>query len=58
MSEDIPFDLEMFLITHGFYESERPPNYVAHGKITRPKVKKREYPKQWTPSYYNEEPPF
>lgn len=55
---ELPFDLEMFLIVHGFYESERPPNYVAHGKISKPKRKKREYPKPWTPSYPGEDPPF
>lgn len=60
MEDDIPNELEWFLIRHGFFKSEYAPTYVKHTVVARPKVK-RKLPKktqQWTPSFEGDECPF
>lgn len=56
---DLPFDLEMFLIVHGFHERERAPGAVRHAPVARPKHKNRhKVSVGWKPSFDGEDPPF
>lgn len=58
--EELPIELECFLITWGFFESDRAPGSIRHAQISKPKVKKTgaEANPAWVPSAPGEQPPF
>lgn len=57
--EQLPIELECFLMTWGFFESERGPGYKPHAPVYI--APERTDPREsigWMPSYPGEEPPF
>jgi len=53
---ELPIELECFLIKYGFFESDRVPGRRAHAPVHIPEPK--EVYVAWKPSYPGEEPPF
>ena len=53
--DELPIELECFLIRYGFFESTKSKGSNAPVFIAEPK---EEPYKAWTPSYAGEDPPF
>lgn len=56
-TNELPIELECFLIKYGFFESERAPGSKRNGAVYIPEKVADEY-KAWKPSFPGEEPPF
>ena len=54
--EQLPIELECFLLKYGFFEREHAPGRRAHAPVHIPE-RVEEY-KAWRPSYEGEDPPF
>lgn len=58
--DQLPIELECFLLKWGFFERDRAPGAIKHQQITKPKKQNKGVPESvaWTPSYQGEQPPF
>lgn len=58
--EDLPIQLECFLMTYGFFENDKAPGSHLHAVIKHPEpvVYGAPKPTGWVPSFKGEEPPF
>jgi hypothetical protein len=57
--EQLPIQLECFLMTYGFFENDKAPGSHLHAQVKHPKIVSRDpKPTGWTPSFKGEEPPF
>lgn len=56
-TNELPIELECFLIKYGFFEPTRAPGSRRHSDVHIPQKVADEY-KAWKPSYPGEEPPF
>ena len=62
---NIPIELECWMIKHGIMESERSPGFTSHAKVTQPKDESAHakavrtgISAAWRPVYSGQEPPF
>jgi hypothetical protein len=55
---DLPIELECFLIKYGFFEKEHAPGYKAHTPVFIKQEEDIRSQRGWTPAYPGEEPPF
>lgn len=59
MTDQLPIELECFLLKYGFFEPKRAPGFKAHAPVYI--KEKKEDPRAargWKPSYDGEDPPF
>jgi len=57
--EQLPIELDCFLMTWGLFERDRAPGAVRHTRIAHPKKNEhRMLSVGWKPSFDGEEPPF
>ena len=64
-TEELPIELECWMLKHGIMESERSPGFTSHAKVTQPK-EESEHAKavrtgvssSWRPIFSGQEPPF
>ena len=64
-TEELPIELECWLIRHGIMEPTRAPGFVSHGAAAQPK-QESEHAKAvstgigmgWKPEFAGQEPPF
>jgi len=56
-TEQLPIELECFLIKYGFFEPTRAPGSKRNSDVYIPEPVKDVF-KAWKPSYPGEEPPF
>lgn len=65
MNEELPIELECWMIRNGIMESTRAPGFVSHGVAVQPQ-QESEHVKAvrtgigigWKPSFDGEQPPF
>lgn len=55
--EHLPGAIDFYLISLGFYKSDRASGTKRNAKVSIPKKKQPDYV-AWTPSFDGEEPPF
>lgn len=58
MMEDLPIQLECFLMTYGFFENDKAPGSHLHAQVKHPTPKPEIQSVGWMPSFKGEEPPF
>ena len=61
MMEQLPIQLDCFLMTYGFFENDKAPGSHLHAQFRQPIHKKRLQSlvsEGWKPSFKGEEPPF
>lgn len=55
-SDELPIEIECFLLNMGFLKATRPPGYKPTSQVHIPEETKKY--RAWKPSYHGEEPPF
>jgi hypothetical protein len=58
MEDELPNDIEFYLISLGFFKSERPAGAIRNAPIQHPKTTEQIVSVGWRPSHRGEEPPF
>lgn len=58
MTQDLPIQLDCFLMTWGFFENDKMPGAHLHAPVHVERIDKTPKPTGWMPSYRGEEPPF
>ena len=56
--EQLPIQLDCFLMTWGFFENDKMPGAELHAPGHTPAEKGYPKPSGWMPSFKGEEPPF
>lgn len=56
--EELPIQIECFLITWGFFENDKMPGAHLHAPVHTPVEKGYPKPTGWMPSFEGEDPPF
>lgn len=56
--EQLPIQLDCFLMTWGFFENDKMPGAELHAPVHTPVEKGYPKPSGWMPSFRGEDPPF
>lgn len=56
--EQLPIELECFLLKYGFFENDKAPGSHLHAQVRHPTPKREDVAVGWKPSFKGEEPPF
>ena len=56
--EDLPIQLDCFLMTWGFFENDKAPGSHLHAQVRQPIQRRELVSVGWKPSFEGEEPPF